>query len=102
MHVIAAATIRDYAVKYKDALSWLMTFLDRAEAARWSSIVDVRRVYPHADAVAVDGGSEVIVFNACGNKYRLITAIHFNRRKLYILRFLTHAAYDKNLWKNQL
>jgi mRNA interferase HigB len=79
-----------------------MTFLDRAEAAKWDSIADVRRIYPHADAVKVGSGNDVIVFNAGGNNYRLVTAIHFNRSKLYILRFLTHAEYGKGFWKDQL
>jgi mRNA interferase HigB len=102
MHVIATKTIRDYSSVYKDAATWLMAFLERAEAATWSNIKDVRRVYPHADAVKVKSGNDVIVFNAHGNNYRLITAIHFNRGKLYILRFLTHAEYNKDQWKEQL
>ena len=102
MHVIAAKAIRDYAREYKDASTWLLTFLERAEAALWTSIADVRRVYPHADAVKVRSGNDVIVFNACGNHYRLVSAIHFNRGKLYVLRFMTHAEYDKELWKEQL
>jgi mRNA interferase HigB len=50
----------------------------------------------------VGSGNDVIVFNAGGNNYRLVTAIHFNRSKLYILRFLTHAEYGKGFWKDQL
>jgi mRNA interferase HigB len=102
MHVIAGKAIKDYAAAYKDASTWLMTFLERAEAAKWASITDVRRIYPHADALKVSSGNEVIVFNACGNNYRLVTAIHFNRSKLYVLRFMTHAEYNKDLWKDQL
>jgi mRNA interferase HigB len=102
MHVIASKAIKDYAMAYKDASTWLMTFLERAEAAKWASIADVRRVYPHADAVKVSSGNDVIVFNACGNNYRLVTAIHFNRAKLYVLRFMTHAEYNKGLWKDRL
>jgi mRNA interferase HigB len=102
MHVIAGKAIKDYAIAYKDASTWLMTFLERAEAAKWASIADVRRIYPHADAVKSSSGNDVIVFNACGNNYRLVTAIHFNRSKLYVLRFMTHAEYDKGRWKDQL
>ncbi|HEX4124858.1 MAG TPA: type II toxin-antitoxin system HigB family toxin [Tepidisphaeraceae bacterium] len=102
MHVIAAKAIRDYALAYKDAATWLAAFLERAEAAKWNSIRDVRRVYPHADTVKVRSDNDVIVFNACGNNYRLITAIHFNRGKMYVLRFLTHDEYNKDQWKDQL
>ena len=35
-----------------------------------------------------------------GNKYRLITSIHFNRRRVYVRHILTHAEYDRGDWKN--
>lgn len=34
-----------------------------------------------------------------GNKYRLIAAVHYNRRKVYIRHVLTHAEYDRDKWK---
>jgi mRNA interferase HigB len=40
--------------------------------ATWASIVDVRKTYPHADAV-----DEYTVFNIKGNKYRLATQVHY-------------------------
>jgi hypothetical protein len=49
---------------------------------------------PHADQV---GG--LTVFNIGGNKARLIAAIHYNRRKVYIRAVLTHAEYDAGKWK---
>lgn len=70
--------------------------------ARWRNLVDVRRAFPHADAVAVGSGRTVVVFNIAGNNYRLITAIHYNTQLVYALRFLTHAEYDKGAWKDQL
>jgi len=44
----------------------------------------------------------VVVFNLKGNAYRLITAIHFDRRKVFILLFLTHAVYSRDHWKQNL
>jgi len=44
----------------------------------------------------------VTVFHVCGNKYRLITAIHYNRQRVYVLRLLTHADYSKDFWKDDL
>jgi mRNA interferase HigB len=43
-----------------------------------------------------------VIFNIGGNKYRLITAIHYNTRKVFVLRFLTHAEYDSRGWKEDL
>ena len=41
----------------------------------------------------------MIVINICGNRFRLIAAIHFNRGKVYIRHVLTHADYDRGDWK---
>ncbi|WP_370566955.1 type II toxin-antitoxin system HigB family toxin [Dolichospermum sp. LEGE 00246] len=35
------------------------------------------------------------VFNIGGNKVRLIAAIHYNRKKIYIRAVLTHPEYDR-------
>jgi mRNA interferase HigB len=40
--------------------------------------------------------------NICGNEFRLIAAIHFNRQLVFLLRFLTHAEYSKEKWKEEL
>ena len=72
------------------------------ESAEWRNLLDVRRAFHHADAVTVGSGRTVVVFNIAGNHYRLITAIHNNTQLVYALRFLTHAEYDRDAWKEQL
>lgn len=34
------------------------------------------------------------MFNIGGNKARLVAAMHYNRRRVYIRAILTHAEYD--------
>jgi mRNA interferase HigB len=52
------------------------------------------RVFASADNV-----EGLTVFDIGGNKFRLITSIHYNRRKVYIRAVLTHAEYDRGNWK---
>lgn len=47
-------------------------------------------------------GRQVLVFNIRRNDYRLIVATHFNRQIVYTLRFMTHAEYSKDDWKETL
>lgn len=68
----------------------------------WQNMAELHAVYGSADVVHVRSGRPVIVFNVCGNTYRLVVAIHFNRQMAYMLRFLTHAEYDRNQWKERL
>lgn len=79
-----------------------MDWYDAACAAAWRNSSEVRNVFPHADAVRVGSGRTVTIFNIGGNKYRLITSIHYNRQKVYILRVFTHRQYDREDWKEQL
>jgi mRNA interferase HigB len=60
----------------------------------FDNFLALRQVFPSADLVG-----EFIIFNISGNKYRLITSIHFNRNKVYIRHVLTHPEYDKGSWK---
>ena len=72
-----------------------------AEAAIWRNLAETRTTFAYADQVSVQSGRTVTVFNIT-NAYRLITAIHYNRASVFILKFITHADYSKDMWKNDL
>jgi mRNA interferase HigB len=88
--------------KYPKAASYLETWRKTVKEAEWRNLVDMRRSYPATDPVKVESGRQVLIFNVCGNDYRLIAAVHFNRQIVYTLRFLTHAEYSKDRWKDTL
>jgi mRNA interferase HigB len=102
MRIISRKRLRDFAQRHPDAAEPLQNWYRLVRQAEWESLQDVRRVYPHADTVTVASGNTVTVFNIRGNKYRLITAIHYNRRRVYVLSVLRHSEYSKNRWKNAL
>jgi mRNA-degrading endonuclease HigB of HigAB toxin-antitoxin module len=35
--------------------------------------------------VKVKSGKTVAIFNVCGHEFRLITAIHYDRQKIFVL-----------------
>ena len=94
--------MQTWATLHPDAAESLAAWLKNANHAAWRSLAEVRRVYPHADPVKVASGRTVVVFNIRGNRYRLVAAIHYNRQLIYTLRFMTHAEYSKNRWKDTL
>jgi len=102
MRVVTEKFLREMAQVYPQAASALESFIGLADGAQWSNFIELRAVFPHADLVSVASGRNVIVINICGNKYRLVVAVHFNTGMLYTLRFLTHAEYSKDQWKNDL
>ena len=102
MRIIKPKRLRELAERYPAVAESLEKWYQLVRHAHWDSLHDARRVYPHADAVIVESGKTVTVFNIGGNKYRLIVAIHYNTQCVYILDLLTHAEYDKNFWKGSL
>lgn len=102
MRIITKRRILDYAKQHPNAAGNFSAWLTVASAAKWQSIVDVRKVLPHADLATAGSSKIVTIFNIAGNHHRLITAIHYNTRSIFILKILTHADYSKDRWKNDL
>jgi mRNA interferase HigB len=102
MRIVKEGFLQDAACAYPKAAKYLAAWTATVRAARWRNLAELRRVYPSADSVAVGSGKSAIVFNVCGNNYRLIVALHFDRQIAYTLRFLTHAEYSNHRWKNEL
>lgn len=101
MRIIKRTTLSEYGHNHPQARAPLQQWLQIARAADWKSIQDVRKVFPHADAVTVASGNTVTVFNIGGNNFRLMASIKYNWGIIYIRDFLTHAEYDKNDWKRR-
>ena len=102
MRIIKEAFLRDAAEQYPKAAKYLAAWTATVRAAAWRNMADVRGCYRNADVLHVRSRKPVIVFNVCGNTYRLIVAMHFNSQMAYTLRFLTHAEYDHDDWKDEL
>lgn len=94
MHVISRKALRQFWEKYPDSETTLIRWVKIMNLASFQTFDELRSLFPSADLVG-----DLIVFNIGGNKYRLITSIHFNRQKVYIRYILTHSEYDKGQWK---
>lgn len=103
MHIISRKKLleagRQHGTKVASALdSWYRV----AKVARWGSLQDVRKTYPHADGVTVRKGDQrrvYTVFNIGGNEFRLITQTFYDDQTVLIRHVLTHAKYDQEDWK---
>jgi mRNA interferase HigB len=102
VRVISHRSIRQFIDRHPVSAEAMERWYHTVVAARWESFVDVRSIFRSCDPVVVASENTVYVFNVGGNKYRIICAIHFNRKKVYILRVLTHSQYDRDEWKAEL
>ena len=94
MHIISKKVLRQFWGKYPDSQIPLTRWFKIVDRESFSNFASLRSVFPSVDQVG-----DLTVFNIGGNKYRLITSVHFNRDKIYIRHVLTHLEYDKGGWK---
>ncbi len=102
MRIIKESTLREFAVRHAEAGTGLAVWRQIVRREEFQHFADLRRCFRSADQVRVASGNPVTVFNIHGNDYRLICAIHYNTGKVFLLRFLTHAEYSKDRWKDEL
>jgi mRNA interferase HigB len=86
--------LNEFAREHPECASSLAAWYRIVKRTDFDSFEDVRRIFPGADQVG-----RFTVFNIGGNKARLIAAIHYNRKKVYIRQVLTHAQCDRGTWK---
>jgi len=93
VRVISKQTLRRFwegASGRDDARRALEAWHREARRAAWRSPQDIKRQYASASVLK---GSRV-VFNICGNRYRLVVRINFSLQIVFIRFVGTHAQYD--------
>jgi len=94
LHVISRRKLLEAAGRHADLAAPLDVWYRVARRAEWKNLMDVRRMFPAADAA--DGFT---IFNIKGNAYRLITEINYRTGRVFLRHVLTHDEYNKGGWK---
>jgi mRNA interferase HigB len=91
MRVIAVSTLREFWEKHPQAEIPLRAWFADASRADWKNPATIKAAHRNASFV----GSNRVVFNIKGNDFRLVVAVHYNRRMMYVRFVGTHTEYDK-------
>lgn len=94
MHVISRKALRLFWTKFPDAEEQLAAWFKVAEHAAWTKWADVKATYPKASIYKC-----CLIFNICGNKYRLIVKHSPTWKDLFVAGAMTHHEYDAAAWK---
>jgi len=94
MRIITRKRLLEFAKKHHDCAAALESWYRIVKRTDFDSFMELRRAFPSADIVG-----HLTVFNIGGNKARLIAAIHYNTRRVYIRHVLTHEEYDRGSWR---
>ncbi len=93
MRIIAVGTLKSFWSEpgRRDSEMPLRTWVHIVKAADWSKPNEVKETFGTADLLA----NGRVVFDIGGNKYRLVAAIHYRGKRVYIRFIGTHKDYDK-------
>jgi mRNA interferase HigB len=93
MRIITVGRLRDFWGRpgREDAEQPLRAWVHVVRAAEWSKPTDVKAMFRSADIVP-NGRA---VFNIGGNKYRLVVAVHYRGKRVYVRFIGTHKEYDR-------
>jgi mRNA interferase HigB len=92
MRIIKRSTLQKFWAnsQHADSEGPLKAWYLETQKAQWQNPAEVKKKYQNASVLK----SGRVVFNIAGNKYRLVTKIHYNTRVVFVRFVGTHKEYD--------
>ena len=91
MRVITLRRLKDFWEEKPDAEKALKSWYAETKAAYWQTPTVIKEKYRNASILQ----DSRVVFNICGNKYRLVVRINYPFSVIYIRFIGTHKEYDQ-------
>lgn len=90
MRIIAKRTLQLFWERYSNSKQQLLAWYQVFDKNTFENSNDINSIFGSADFV----GNNKVVFNICGNQFRLIVKINCVTQIVYILFVGTHPEYD--------
>lgn len=91
MRILSKKTLVEYWTKVPAAEVELKAWFAEAKDAKWQTPVEIKAKYGSA-SILKEGR---VVFNICGNNFRLVVRINYEFQTIYVRFVGTHKDYDK-------
>lgn len=91
MKIISVKILKDFWQLNPDSEQHLKAWVDEVRHADWQQPADIKFKYRNASILK----NRRVVFNIKGNNYRLIVAIAYRFKSVYIKFIGSHAQYDE-------
>jgi mRNA interferase HigB len=95
VRVISRRALVDFWSVHSQAQPPLAAWLRLIECSDFTDFIALKRTFG-----AVDYFAPHTIFDVGGNRFRIVTAIHYNRRRVYVRHVFTHAEYDR--WSDRM
>jgi len=91
MKLIGKQSLREFIERHTDARSQTESWEAEAEEAQWATPHDLKGGYPKASILK----GQNVIFNICGNMYRLWVKINYKNQTVLVKGIGTHKEYEK-------
>ena len=91
MRIVGRKKFEAFCKGRPDAEKQLRAWHVEVKHANWKTSHELKQVYGTASIL----GSRRVVFNICGNKYRLVVEISYERQVVYVRFIGTHKEYNR-------
>lgn len=90
MRIIAKRTLQNFWEQYPSSKQQLLAWYQIFDKKTFENSNTIKSIFGSADFI----GNNKVVFNICGNHYRLIVKINYTTQIIYILFIGTHSEYN--------
>ena len=102
MIVVGSDLIEAFCKRKERAKRAFDKWLPKVEDARWMKRLDAKATFPATDPWTCSSGTEYLILDVGGNKYRVVARPVFKSQTLIIMVVLTHDEYEAGRWKKGL
>lgn len=102
MLVVGLDLIEEFCKRNERARKAFDRWLPKVEAARWTKRQDAKATIPATDLWSSGQGTEYLIFDVGGNKFRVVARPIFKTQTLIILAVMSHDDYEAGRWKQTL
>ena len=102
MNVVGSELIEEFCLRKDRARKAFDKWLPKVDVARWTKRLDAKATFPATDPWTGESGTEYLIFDVGGNKYRVVARPLFATQMLIIMAVMTHAEYTAGRWKKGL
>lgn len=91
MKLIGKKLLQDFKNKHPESKADINSLEAEIEDAQWQTPHDLKNRYPRASII----GGRQVVFDICGNNYRLWVEVSYKNQIVGTVKIGTHKEYDK-------
>ncbi len=102
MKLIGLDLIDEFCKSNERAKKAFDKWLPKVENAQWEKRMDAKATFPATDPWTGESGTEYLILDVRGNKYRVVVRPVFMTQTLIIMAVMNHDEYAAGRWKKGL